>query len=163
MTIYDIDRAIEDLFEQVDEETGEVLFNHEELEQLQMEREYKIENVALSIRNDKADIEVLEAEIEKIKKKIETVNKKIESKKNFLAEVLNGEKFKTARTSLYFKESNPVEIEDGTSFMAWAKENAPELLTFRPEPSKTKIGEWLDSGKEVPGAKRERKLNPVIR
>ena len=45
MKIYEIENAISDLLSQVDEETGEILFDPEQLEALQMERDGKIENL----------------------------------------------------------------------------------------------------------------------
>ena len=58
MKLYEIDQAIMDC---IDMETGEIV-NEELLNDLQMERDAKIENVALWIKELKAEAEALKAE-----------------------------------------------------------------------------------------------------
>ena len=57
-TLYEIDNAI---MECIDFETGEIV-DFERLEELQMERERKLENVALWIKNLKSDADAIKAE-----------------------------------------------------------------------------------------------------
>ena len=63
MTLYEIDAAMQEC---IDPETGEV--DAERIEALAMERDKKIENIALWIINIKADIETAKAEIDRLRR-----------------------------------------------------------------------------------------------
>ena len=64
MKLYEIDRAIDDFFmNNIDPETGEMT-NLDELEGLQMEREQKLENIGIAVKNIRADIEALKAYVQ---------------------------------------------------------------------------------------------------
>lgn len=107
MTLYEIDAAMQEC---VDPETGEV--DADRIEALAMERDKKIENIALWIINIKADIETAKAEIERLTALKRTAENKAESLKNLLQYTLNGEKFKTGRCSISYRKSTSVVIDD---------------------------------------------------
>lgn len=151
MKIYEIDQAIEDLIaNSIDEETGEVLFDPEVLEQLQMERERKIENLALFIKNATAEAKAIKDERDALGKRYESLQKRIASAKEYLEFVLHGEKFHTARVAITYRKSTSVDLDD--QFLDWAKENWSDLLRTKVEPDKKLIGEHLKSGEEIPHA-----------
>ena len=91
-SLYDIDNAILAL---IDPDTGEIT-DIEAFEQLQLDREQKLENAALLIKNCEADIAAYKAEQAEFDKKIERTKRTLESVKRFLSQALNGEKFKTS-------------------------------------------------------------------
>ena len=106
--LYDIDAAILDC---VDQETGEIL-DPEKLDALQMEREQKLEGVALWIKDLKAEAEAVNAEADKLTARKKTVENKIDGLKQWLLYALNGEKLKTARCNVYQTHSQKVVIDD---------------------------------------------------
>ncbi len=134
MKIYDIDAAILSL---IDEETGEIS-DFEAFAELQMQRETKIENMALWYKELIAEGKAIREEERALGERRRACENKAERLKSYLGELLNGEKFKTAKTAISYRKSTAIEIEP--EFVGWAKENAPELLTFKePEPNKTAI------------------------
>jgi hypothetical protein len=107
MTLYEIDAAMQEC---IDPETGEV--DADRIEALAMERDKKIENIALWIINIKADIETAKAEIDRLTTLKRTAENKAESLKNLLQYTLNGEKFKTGRCSISYRKSTSVVIDN---------------------------------------------------
>ena len=87
-TLYEIENEILAL---IDPETGEIT-DYEAFEQLQIDREQKLENAALLIKNCEADIAAYKAEQAVFDKKIERAKTTLESVKKYLSEALGGEK-----------------------------------------------------------------------
>lgn len=142
MTLYEIDQAIMNC---IDSETGDII-DAELLDSLQMERTEKIENVACWIKELKAEAEALKAEKMAFAERQRVAENKMESLKNWLAYVLNGEKFKTTRASVTFRATEKVEIAD----IMQLDEN---FLRYKePEADKTAIKEAIKAGQEVAGA-----------
>ncbi len=152
-SLYEIDQRILAL---VDEETGEIT-NFEQLDKLQIEREAKIENIALWIKNLKSDEESYKAEKQAFEDRQKQVKQRRESLERYLSDVLNGEKFKTARVECSFRKSQRVEVEN--------IELLPEeFLKYKnPEADKTAIKEAIKEGKEVAGARIVYALNLQIK
>ena len=142
-SLYDIDNAILAL---IDPDTGEIT-DFEAFEQLQLDREQKLENAALLIKNCEADIAAYKAEQAEFDKKIERTKRTLESVKRSLSQALNGEKFKTSKVSCSWRNPPSVEIEDVTLLPA------EFLRTKAPEPNKEAIKKALKAGFEVCGAK----------
>lgn len=147
MTLYEINAAILSL---IDDETGEVL-DYERFLELNMAREEKIENIGLWIKDLKAEASALKEEKEALAKRQRSAENKAERLTNYLAMMLDGAKFKTPRLSVSYRTSKAVEVDD--NFLAWAKENRHDLLSYKePEVSKTAIKEALSNGEEIPYA-----------
>ena len=108
MTLYEIDQKLLDC---IDLETGEIL-NEERLNELQMERDEKVEKVALWIKELKAEAEALKAEKQSFADRQRAAENKIESLKKWLADALNGEKFKTTKVAVSFRKTKSVEVAD---------------------------------------------------
>ena len=142
MKLYEIDQAIMDC---IDMETGEIV-NEELLNDLQMERDAKIENVALWIKELKAEAEALKAEKLAFAERQKVTENKMESLKKWLAYALNGEKFKTVRASVTFRTSDKVEIAD------IYKLDESYLRYEEPEADKDAIKKAIKAGQEVAGA-----------
>lgn len=152
MTIYEIDREIENLlFNAVDDETGEVLVDTDLLESLQMAKDQKIENLALAVKNLTAEAKAIKAEEDALAKRRKSAESSAERAKRYLEYVLSGEKYKSAKVAVSYRKSESVKFDP--DFINWAILSAPDLLrTKDPEPDKVKIKEELKRGTVIPHA-----------
>ena len=152
MTIYEIDQQIQTLIDTgVDGETGEFLFDPETLEALQMERDQKVENLALAYKNMQAEVKEIKDEETNLAQRRKALEAKADRAKEYLEYVLAGEKFKTARVVVGYRKSTKLELADG--FTEWAAKNAPDFLRYKdPEPDKTAITAAIKNGAKVQGA-----------
>jgi hypothetical protein len=153
-SLYEIERAI---LECVDLETGE-LIDPERLESLVMEREQKIEGVALWIKNLESDALAYKAEKEAFDKREKAALSKADSLKKWLAKVLEGEKFSTAKCAVSFRKSTKLEVLE--------PDNLPKALmveTITTKPDANAIKALLKNGMEVPGCRLIENLNVQIK
>lgn len=142
MKLYEIDQAIMDL---VDSETGEII-DIEAFDSLQMEREEKIEGIALYIKDLKAEAEALKAEKMAFAERQKVAENKVESLKNYLAYALKGQAFKSTKAVVSFRKTQQVDIPD----IHKLDEN---FLRYKdPEADKTAIKEAIKAGQIVKGA-----------
>lgn len=160
-TLYEIDQAITDC---VDLETGEIL-DIKRLEQLQLDRTNKIENVALWYKNLVSDADAIKTERKNLEEREKALRSKAESLKSWLSDALNGEKMNTPKVSLTFRKSEAVEIEDSRAFIDWAQTHLrDDLLTYsEPSPNKTKIKDVIKQGIDIVGAKLVSRTNISIK
>lgn len=96
MTLFEIDKAIADFEWEIDPDTGEVLNPHG-LDELQMAREQKCENVALLIKNKEAEMNAVAEQEKTFASRKKSLGNEIDRLKDYLAYALGGEKFKTDR------------------------------------------------------------------
>jgi hypothetical protein len=146
MSIYDIDAAIVSL---IDAETGEVS-DEEAFDALQMERDKKVENIGLLLKNTVAEAKAIKEEEQALAARRKTAENKVERLKNLLAYALHGEKFSTPRLKVSYRKSATVELSD--DFTAWAEEHADDLLIYsEPKPNKTAIKAAIKDGRVPDG------------
>lgn len=146
MNLFEINEEIEKCF---DEETGEI-FDIESLEQLSMKRDEKIENIALLIKNLKADAEALKAEKLAFTKRQSVVENKVKGLQRYLQNALSGEKFQTSKVSISYRSSEQLELLDMDDFMK--NDNAEQFLKFSdPTLDKNKIKDEMKKGVEFKG------------
>ena len=158
MKLYEIENAILDC---IDLETGEVI-DTERLDALHMERDAKIENVALWIKDLKAEAEAIKAEKMALAERQKVAENKAESLKNWLAYALDGQKFSTAKCAISFRKTEKVEISD-VGMIRLMKEH-DELLTYKdPEPNKTAIKQALKDGLTVQGVQLVQNMSTIIK
>lgn len=157
MTLFEIDKAIADFEFEVDEETGELL-NVQELDDLQMAREQKIENVGLYIKNLEAEADAVEHQEKIFADRKKRIRKKIEGLKGFLGYALNGQKFKTDRVEMSFRKSESVLIKDEYLI----PDEYCEFTMVR-KPNKKNLKDALKKGKELMGVELVEKQNISIR
>ena len=160
MTLWEIDKRISDILEigmHIDEKTGEV-FLPEDIDSLNIERDEKIEGIALYIKNLKAEADAIHAEIERLKDREELKKKKADRLAQYLASVLCGKKFETAKTSLFFRKSSVVQISDELL----VPEEFMKIKTEK-KPDKTAIANWIKSGNFIPGCELIEKQNLQIK
>jgi len=144
MNIYEIDDAITSL---VDPETGEIR-DFDAFQDLQMQRGDKIENMALWVKDLDADAKALREEENALAERRRAAEGKAARLKQYLAQILSGEKFTTPRAAISWRKSAAVELD--SEFLSWARVHAMDLLRFNdPVPDKTAIKELLKSGHPV--------------
>lgn len=150
MTLYEIDQRITDL---LDPETGELL-NYEAFASLQMEREQKLENMALWFKDLTAEAKAIKEEIDSLTERRKAVEAKAERLKNYLDLALDGQKFQTPRCQVSFRKTTSLEVSDDTALIEWAESNGhDDCLRYKtPELSKKAIADLIKSGTEVPFA-----------
>ena len=152
MRLYEVDQALLDC---VDEETGEII-DSERFEALLKEKSEKLEQCALWIKDMQADEKKLAEEIKRLQDRKSALEHKRESVKQYIAYVLNGQKYKTEKVSIYFKESKSVNILDESKI-------PDEYCKITRVPSKTEIDKALMSGRLVEGAELQFKQSLIIR
>jgi chromosome condensin MukBEF ATPase and DNA-binding subunit MukB len=161
--LYEIDAAI---LAAVDQETGEI-FDGEKLTALQMEREAKLEGVALWVKDLKAEAEAVKAEADKLNARKKALDSKIDSIKTWLMYALNGEKLKTPRCNVYQTHSTKLNVIDEQSVVNWIQTHSREpeqYLKFTlPEIRKDAVKAAIKDGAEIPGACLEQTESVVIK
>lgn len=160
--LYDIDAAI---LECVDMETGEI-FDPEKLDALQMERNQKLEGVALWVKDLKAEAAAVKEEADKLNARKKAIDNKVDSLKQWLLYALGGEKLKTARCNVYQTHNQKLNVPDEPGLISFLQTlNEPEkFLRFKePELKKDDIKKALKDGYEIPGAALEETEGLVIK
>ena len=160
--LYDIDAAILDC---VDQETGEIL-DAEKLDALQMEREQKLEGVALWIKDLKAEAEAVKEEADKLTARKKALDNKIDGLKQWLLYALNGEKLKTARCNVYQTHSQKVVIDDEKALvdMLMTSPFGEKFLRVKePEIDKNALKDSMKQGYEYEFAHLEQTESVVIK
>lgn len=162
MNLFDINEKIERLLNDeliIDENTGEVLATYDDLENLLMAFDEKVDNVAYYIKSLDCLTDGLDKEI----KALQTRKKQAQAKtlwlKNYLTTALkmrNMSKFESTKNKITFRKSQSVEIYDESLIdMGFMK--------VKYEPDKTKIKESLKKGENVEGCELVTKTNIQIK
>lgn len=157
MKLYEIDNAI---YECVNED-GEVI-DPEKLEELQMERDKKIEGIACWIKELDAEANAIKEEKLKLEARQKVAENKVKSLKSYLAYALRGASFRTAKVSVSFKKTEAVEVTpDGLKNLEAMRD---DLLKYKePEPDKTAIKQALKSGLSVRGVQLVQNTSTIIK
>ena len=151
--LYEINQAI---LACVDPETGEII--DDQISDLMMEREQKLENIALWIKNLQADAQAFKAEKEAFNKRQKAAEKKIVSLMKYLTDNLHGEKFSTTKCAVSFRQSERVEVFNEAVV---PKKYLTKKVTFAPD--KDTIKALLKAGKKVGGCRLVENFNPQIK
>ena len=152
-SLYEIENAILDC---VDLESGEII-DCERLSELQMERDAKIQNIALWIKNLDAEAEAYKKEKESFDKKKSVAENKAKRLKEYLSNYLDGQAFKSTKVNVSFRASESVNITD------ISKIPAQFLKVTEPTADKAEIKKLLKAGTAVEGAVLETKQNIQIK
>ena len=142
MNLYEIDQEIMNC---VDMEIGEII-DPARLDELQMDRDIKIENIACWIKNLYADAEAFKTEKQSFADRQKAAEDKAESLKKYLANYLAGQKFSTPKVAISFRKTSSVNVTDMTLI-------PKKYLKFAdPTPDKTAIKNAIKNGERVSGA-----------
>ena len=107
MKLYEIDEAIMNLF---DPDTGECV-DYDALESLQMERDRKIEGIALWIKDLEADAVKIRNEEKALAERRRSMETKADNLTRFLAGVVGeGNKFSTSKCAISWRRSESVHV-----------------------------------------------------
>ena len=140
----------------VNVETGEVI-NLEKLDALKMQKSDKVRNIALFIKNLKADAKAYKEEKEAFYARQKAAENKAAQLENYLSHVLDGEKVKEKEFSISWRKSKAVNILDEK------KIPSDYLIQQAPKIDKAGIRAALKDGGEVPGAELKESVNIQIK
>ena len=160
--LYEIDQAI---LECVDLETGEIL-DSDRLTALQMERERKLEGVALWVKDLNYEAQMVKEEADKLNARKKALDNKIASIKNWLLWALDGEKLKTPRCNVYQTHSQKVVIDDEKALidMFMSSPFGEKFLRMKdPEIDKNALKDSMKQGYEYEFAHLETTESVVIK
>ena len=149
MKLYEINQSI---LECIDNETGEII-DADKLNELQIAKDEKLENLALWYKDLIAEANALKEEKEAFAEREKAAKNKAESIKNYLSYALNGENFKTTKCALSFRKSEKTVIDDIYSI--------PEnfLKYVEPKADLAEIKKAIKNGEEINGAHLEETQN----
>ena len=152
-SLYEINQ---DILNCIDVTTGEVL-DYDKLEKLQIEKNEKIENIALWVKNLEAETKAIKDEINVLRERSETKERKIEKLKQYLAENVE-KKFETSKVMISYRKSVSVNITDESKI-------EEKYIKTKVEASvdKTAIKEDIKNGITVSGAELVEKQNIQIK
>lgn len=161
MKLYEIDSAI---LACIDGETGEIL-DTDRLEELQLQREQKLEGVALYIKTLSADVAAIKAEENALAERRKAKEAKATRLKEYLSNALCGQKFETARVRLSYRSSTSLEISDEFALLAYLeKAGKDDCIRYKmPEIKASEVTKLIKAGEEVPGATLQEKQNLQIK
>lgn len=145
MNLYEIEKEIMSC---VDMETGEII-DCEKLDALTMERDQKIENIALWVKNLEADAKAYKEEKDSFAQKQKAAENKAKSLKEYLSRFLAGTSYKSTKVNIGFRKSESVDVFSLESLIEYG--NADYLKYKEPEADKTAIKAALKSGANIPG------------
>lgn len=146
MNLYEIENEI---LSCVDMETGEVI-DVEKLDALTMERDRKIENLALWVKNLEADAKAYKEEKESFAQKQKGAENKAKSLKEYLRNFLAGAAYKSTKVNISFRASKAVDVFNMDALMRY--DDCDSYLKYAdPTPDKTAIKNAIASGIEIPG------------
>ena len=154
MNLYEINQAIIDC---VDLSTGEIL-DTAAFDQLQMERDEKIENIALWIKSLKAEALAYKNEKDAFAEKQKRAENKAESLTKYLASVLNGKKFKSVRAEVSYRKSTSVLVDETKLSAKWMREVPATHVV-----DKVEITKAIKAGENIEGAELIERNNIQVR
>lgn len=129
MKLYEIDEAI---LSCVDLKTGEII-DSEKLEELNIARDNKIENIALWVKNLKAEAAAYETEKKSFEQRQKAVENKIKGLTFYLNKALEGRVFKTEKVQISYRRSEIVELDEGLEINTLPDELYSEEHTYKPD------------------------------
>ena len=155
-TLYELVKEIEDFQFVIDEETGEIL-NFDELDALQLEKNTKVENICLLIKNLRSDAEAYKNEKNSFEQKRKQAENKADRLTAYVQYILAGDKFKSSKVNVSYRKSEKVICPD-------LLEVEPDYLRYKePELDKKKIKDAIKAGVKVKGCYMEENLNIQIK
>lgn len=152
MTLYEIDTKISEC---IDCETGEIV-DFDRLSGLAMERENKLEGVALWIKNLEATAKAIKAERDVLKVREEQAERKALALREWLSRALDGEKMETPKVKISYRKSTAVEVDDRLP-----KKWCSKKIVYTPD--KVAIKTAIQNGKRITGAKIVERQNIQIK
>lgn len=170
MTLYEIDDIVKRCFrldtgEAVDTDTGEI-FDGTYLDNLEMDRDRKIRNIALWIKNLESDAEQLKAEAAAMNKRRTAKVNKANSLRKYLQKILDGEKVEQTEFKIGYRTTKDKVVFDDLSKVPGALFKS--VMNFTPAERekmviKSEIKRMIKEGIHVPGAHLEDSVSMQIK
>lgn len=140
----------------IDIDTGE--FNEAMFEGLRIERDRKIENIAIWVLEDEAMAKSIKEQENKLKERREILEQRIEKRKEFLRYISEGKKLKTDRVTVSYRTSKAVKITNEEIIPIKYKTVKTAVSV-----SKDDIKKDLQAGKTVEGAELETRVSTLVK
>lgn len=156
MKLYELINELENFELEIDEETGEVL-NIAELDKLQIERDERIENLCLWVKNLKAEAAAYKAEKDSFAQRQKQAESKAASLSAYIQRALDGQKFRSDRAAVSYRKSEAIEFED--------KIDVPDeyLIEQAPKIDKVALKKAIKAGEEFGGVHLVERQNMTIK
>lgn len=160
--LFDISKALVAAWDAaIDPETGEIREDsYSVIEQLEMERDAKIENIGCWIKNLEADAAAIKAEAKAMSDRAKAAEKKAEGLRGYLAAVLAGEKWSSPKVAISWRKSVAVEIDE-TEVPELPEQYVRRKVSV--EADKTAIKEALKAGESIEGCRLVERQNISIK
>ena len=154
--LYELIKEIKEFEFDIDEETGEIC-NFEDLDKLEIERDTKIEQLCLWVKNLESDAAAYKTEKNNFALKEQRAKNRAMSIKNYIQFALAGKNFKTNRVIVNYRKSKAVKCED------LSKVDNIYLKYAEPTLNKEAVKADLKKGIEVSGCELIEKNNMQIK
>lgn len=161
-SLYELDRAVATVLENglvFDEDTGEIVWDEDNLDELEMARDAKLESVALFVKSLESDAVAMRAEERRLAERRSVKERKAERLRDYIArsmEAFGDSKLETPRVELGFRKSQVVEIENESLVpLTYQKVKAV--------PDKAAIRKAIKEGRAVEGAALVERRNLQIK
>lgn len=157
-------RALEELMNEIDLETGEFLNNENDIQEyivnLKLSKEDKLNNIQDLKIEFEAKIEAVKSKIEYLNNRKKSFERNINNLTNLQLMLLNNQKLETNEYSFSFRKSESISIND---ILFDIKDERFNRTTIKVEPDKTAIKKALKDGISVDGASIETKMNLQVK
>ncbi len=170
MKLYEIDTAIDEICALLEpNENGELPENCDELferlNELEIERQQKLENVAKYVLNTRAEAAALKEEESRLSKRRKVLENKEKRLLGYLDNACQGQKTKLGVATLSYRKSERVEITDSEKAQEFLKSNGYEscIHYYPSEIYKDSVKALIVKGTEVPGVQILNVLNPSLK
>ena len=167
MKVFDIlkeFRALEELINEIDLETGEYLNNENDIQEyivnLRLSKEDKLNNIQDLKIEFEAKIEAVKSKIEYLNNRKKSFERNINNLTNLQLMLLNNQKLETNEYSFSFRKSESVSIND---ILFNIKDERFNRTTIEVEPDKSAIKKAIKDGISVDGASIETKMNLQVK
>lgn len=156
-SLYEINAKLMVYEMEFDPDTGEWL-NEDELDALKMERDEKIENICLWVKNLRAEASAIKSEEKALADRRKAKENKADRLEQYVASNLDGKPFETSKVKVTFRKSESVNILNEEAI----PDRFLDIQVVR-KPLKSEIKKFLKglegSKEEVPWARLDKKNN----
>lgn len=157
--LYEIDHDIEMC---VDHETGEI--DVERLNDLQMEREAKIDGILCYIKDLNAEAAAIREEEKALAERRHRAEKEAAGLTRFVSLKLAGERFETSRNAVSWRRSHAVVIHDEPAALGWCLDHAQSAIKqAAPTLDKMALKDIIRSGIQISGVTLEERNSIQIK
>lgn len=166
MNLYEINEEIIKAFDEaIDPETGELLDEvaYDRITALQEDFEEKVENLAIYVKDLKAQANALKAERDALAKRQKAAENRAASIERYLQGALAGERRTYTRAAISYRKSEAVVIENDEQFTEFYKDREFVNETVEYKVDKTAVKACLKQGEILLGAKLEERQNIQIK